>query len=297
MLVIENKMSIGMLTAFMSYSGTFSTRVFGLIDTFISVRMLGMHAERLGDIVLEPAEQDREIDTDLAHIVPSISLKGVSFRYGEGEPWIVKDVNLDIAAGSSVALTGPSGSGKSTLCKIILGLLPPTEGVVLVGGIAIDQIGMRSFRKLVGTVMQDDVLMAGSILENISFFDNEVDVEKVKAVARIAAVHDDIARMPLGYQTLVGDMGSSLSGGQKQRILMARALYKGPQILALDEATSHLDVRNERLVSDALANMKLTRILVAHRPETIRSTERVVVVEHGQVRERPKHADTGMAAA
>jgi ATP-binding cassette subfamily B protein RaxB len=280
----------------MSYSGTFSTRVFGLIDTFISVRMLGMHAERLGDIVLEPAEQDREIDTDLAHIVPSISLKGVSFRYGEGEPWIVKDVNLDIAAGSSVALTGPSGSGKSTLCKIILGLLPPTEGVVLVGGIAIDQIGMRSFRKLVGTVMQDDVLMAGSILENISFFDNEVDVEKVKAVARIAAVHDDIARMPLGYQTLVGDMGSSLSGGQKQRILMARALYKGPQILALDEATSHLDVRNERLVSDALANMKLTRILVAHRPETIRSTERVVV-EHGQVRERPKHADTGMAAA
>jgi ATP-binding cassette subfamily B protein RaxB len=297
MLVIENKMSIGMLTAFMSYSGTFSTRVFGLIDTFISVRMLGMHAERLGDIVLEPAEQDREIDTDLAHIVPSISLKGVSFRYGEGEPWIVKDVNLDIAAGSSVALTGPSGSGKSTLCKIILGLLPPTEGVVLVGGIAIDQIGMRSFRKLVGTVMQDDVLMAGSILENISFFDNEVDMEKVKAVARIAAVHDDIVRMPLGYQTLVGDMGSSLSGGQKQRILMARALYKEPQILALDEATSHLDVRNERLVSDALAKMKLTRILVAHRPETIRSTERVVVVERGQVREGPKHADTDMAAA
>jgi ATP-binding cassette subfamily B protein RaxB len=139
--------------------------------------------------------------------------------------------------------------------------------------------------------------MAGSILENISFFDNEVDMERVKAVARIAAVHDDIVRMPLGYQTLVGDMGSSLSGGQKQRILMARALYKEPQILALDEATSHLDVRNERLVSDALAKMKLTRILVAHRPETIRSTERVVVVERGQVREGPKHADTDMAAA
>lgn len=297
LLVIENKMSIGMLTAFLSYSGTFSTRVFGLIDTFISVKMLGMHSERLADIVLEPTEQDRDMDTDLSHIVPSISLKGVSFRYGEGEPWIVKDVNLDIAAGSSIALTGPSGSGKSTLCKIILGLLPPTEGVVLVGGIAIDQIGMRSFRKLVGTVMQDDVLMAGSILENISFFDNEVDAEKVKAMARIAAVHDDIARMPLGYQTLVGDMGSSLSGGQKQRILMARALYKEPQILALDEATSHLDVRNERLVSDALAKMKLTRIFVAHRPETIRSTERVVVVEHGQVRERPQHASSDMAAA
>jgi ATP-binding cassette subfamily B protein RaxB len=297
LLVIENKMSIGMLTAFLSYSGTFSTRVFGLIDTFISVKMLGMHSERLADIVLEPTEQDRDMDTDLSHIVPSISLKGVSFRYGEGEPWIVRDVNLDIAAGSSIALTGPSGSGKSTLCKIILGLLPPTEGVVLVGGIAIDQIGMRSFRKLVGTVMQDDVLMAGSILENISFFDNEVDMERVKAVARIAAVHDDIVRMPLGYQTLVGDMGSSLSGGQKQRILMARALYKEPQILALDEATSHLDVRNERLVSDALAKMKLTRILVAHRPETIRSTERVVVVERGQVREGPKHADTDMAAA
>lgn len=297
LLVIENKMSIGMLTAFLSYSGTFSTRVFGLIDTFISVKMLGMHSERLADIVLEPTEQDRDMDTDLSHIVPSISLKGVSFRYGEGEPWIVKGVNLDIAAGSSIALTGPSGSGKSTLCKIILGLLPPTEGVVLVGGIAIDQIGMRSFRKLVGTVMQDDVLMAGSILENISFFDNEVDMEKVRAVARVAAVHDDIVRMPLGYQTLVGDMGSSLSGGQKQRILMARALYKEPQILALDEATSHLDVRNERLVSDALAKMKLTRILVAHRPETIRSTERVVVVEHGQVREGPKHVDTDMAAA
>ncbi len=171
---------------------------------------------------------------------------------------------------------------QDTLCKILLGLLKPTEGEVLLDGIPISQLGLRHYRKLVGTVMQDDVLLAGSIQENIAFFDTHIEPARVEQCARQAAVHEEIAAMPMGYQTLVDDMGSSLSGGQKQRILLARALYKQPKILALDEATSHLDIDNEHKVNQALANLRLTRIMVAHRPETINAAERVVSITGGK---------------
>nr|WP_260115143.1 ATP-binding cassette domain-containing protein [Pseudoduganella guangdongensis] len=194
-------------------------------------------------------------------------------------------IDLHIPAGQSLALVGPSGCGKTTLCKLVLGLLQPTEGEILVDDIPLRQLGLRAYRSMIGTVMQDDVLLAGSILDNISFFDNGADPEKVKHYARLAAIHDDIAAMPMAYQTLVGDMGSSLSGGQKQRVLLARALYKEPKILALDEATSHLDVRNEARVNHALAELNLTRIMVAHRPETINAAERVIGIQHGKALE------------
>ncbi|MTW12358.1 ATP-binding cassette domain-containing protein [Pseudoduganella eburnea] len=282
-LVMENTLTVGMLAAFTSYSGTFSGRVFSLVDLFFNVRMLSMHAERLSDIVMEPAEPDDPIETDLERIVPSITLRGVRFRYAEGEAWVLDGVDLHIPAGQSIALVGPSGCGKSTLCKLILGLVQPTEGEILVGGVPIRQLGLRAYRSLVGTVMQDDVLLAGSVLDNISFFDSGARAEKAQECARLAAIHDEIAAMPMGYQTLVGDMGSSLSGGQKQRLLLARALYKTPRILALDEATSHLDVNNEAKVNAALAELKLTRIMVAHRPETINAAQRVVAVQDGKV--------------
>lgn len=282
-LVMENSLSIGMLMAFSSYAGTFSGRIFNLIDAFISLRMLSMHGDRLADIVLEPTEPETLFETDMSRIVPSITLKNIRFRYAEGEPWVLNGVNLHIPAGQSIALVGASGCGKTTMCKIILGLLAPTEGDILIDGISISQLGLRAYRQLVGTVMQDDVLLAGSISDNISFFEGYVDSAHVEECARLAAVHDEISAMAMGYQSLVGDMGSSLSGGQKQRVLLARALFKRPKILALDEATSHLDIQNEHKVNEALSKLRLTRIMVAHRPETISSAERVVAIEAGQV--------------
>lgn len=281
--VMQNTLTVGMLMAFSSYAGTFTGRISSLIDVFISYRMLSLHSERLADIVLEEAEPETAVETDISRIKPVITLKNIKFRYAEGEPWVLKDINLTIPAGQSIALVGPSGCGKTTLCKIILGLLKPTEGEVLIDDIPITQLGVKTYRQLVGTVMQEDVLLAGSIMDNIAFFDSHCDQQRVEECARLAAIHEEISKMPMGYQTLVGDMGSSLSGGQKQRVLLARALYKQPKVLALDEATSHLDVNNEHRVNQALGNLQLTRIMVAHRPETINAAERVVSIQEGAV--------------
>ena len=281
--VMQNTLTVGMLMAFSSYAGTFTGRISSLIDVFISYRMLSLHSERLADIVLEEAEAETAIETDISRIKAVITLRNIKFRYAEGEPWVLKDINLTIPAGQSIALVGPSGCGKTTLCKIILGLLKPTEGEVLIDDIPITQLGVKTYRQLVGTVMQEDVLLAGSIMDNIAFFDSHCDQARVEECAKLAAIHEEISKMPMGYQTLVGDMGSSLSGGQKQRVLLARALYKQPKILALDEATSHLDVNNEHKVNQALGNLQLTRIMVAHRPETINAAERVVSLAEGAV--------------
>ncbi|NHZ80951.1 ATP-binding cassette domain-containing protein [Massilia sp. CCM 8695] len=294
-LVLRNALTVGMLMAFISYAGTFAGRMISLVDMLISLKMLGLHAERLSDIVLEPAEPTTMWESDLSRISPSITLRDVKFRYADGEPWILDGVNLHIPAGQSVALVGPSGCGKTTMCKILLGLLAPTEGEVMIDGIPIQQLGLPAYRQLVGTVMQDDVLLAGSIIDNISFFDSKCEYADVQRCARLAAVHDEIVSMPMGYQTLVGDMGSSLSGGQKQRILLARALYKSPKVLALDEATSHLDIQNEQLVNAVLSAMELTRIMVAHRPETINSADRVVGLSGGKAVELSNHSSTPQA--
>jgi ATP-binding cassette subfamily B protein RaxB len=168
---------------------------------------------------------------------------------------------------------------------VLLGLLVPEEGSVLVDGVDIRKLGLHGYRDLIGCVMQDDILFAGSIADNICFFDASLDQERIEQAARLAQIHDDIAAMPMGYQSLVGDMGSSLSGGQCQRVLLARALYRRPAILILDEATSHLDVERERLINEAIRNMRVTRIIIAHRPETIRSADRVIVLDQGVARE------------
>jgi ATP-binding cassette subfamily B protein RaxB len=273
--------TIGMLFAYIAYKGQFTGRVSALINYAVEIKMLSLHSERLADIVLAEPEVDNLPPNDLAHLQPGIELRNVSFRYGEGEPWVLKDMNLVLPAGESVALVGPSGCGKTTLLKVLLGLLHPQEGEVLYGGVPVKHLGLQNYRSVIGTVMQEDVLLAGSIADNISFFDLRIDLARVHGCAALAAVHDDIAKMPMGYQTLVGDMGSSLSGGQKQRVLLARALYKNPKVLALDEATSHLDIANERRVTEALANMPLTRIIVAHRPETIAGAQRVVALDCG----------------
>jgi ATP-binding cassette, subfamily B, bacterial CvaB/MchF/RaxB len=249
----------------------------------VQIKMLGLHSERLADIVLEPPERDAVPDHDLKHLKASLELRNVSFRYGDGEPWVLRNANFKVEPGQSVAVIGPSGAGKTTLLKILLGILQPQEGEVLYGGVPIKQLGLANVRQRIGTVMQDDVLLTGSIADNISFFDVTLDNARVEACAKLANVHDDVTRMPMGYHTLVGDLGSGLSGGQKQRLLLARALYKHPRVLALDEATSHLDVMNERAVTARISLLRLTRLIIAHRPETIAGAKRVVQVAQGQV--------------
>ncbi len=275
-LVMDNELTIGMLIAFASYQATFTGRMQALIGHAFDWRMLGLHAERLADIALEPPEAEPPVETDAQRLAPRIELRNISFRYADGEPWVLRNLSVSFEPGESVAIIGPSGCGKSTLMKIILGVLAPTEGEVFIDGIPIRRLGLAQYRRLIGAVLQDDHLLAGSIAENIAFFDPQPEDRRIEAAARVAAVHEEIHRMPMGYQTLVGDLGTSLSGGQKQRVLLARALYKRPKILVLDEATSHLDVFNERRVNQAIAGLKLTRVVVAHRPETIASAQRVI---------------------
>lgn len=213
----------------------------------------------------------------------TLDVRNLSFRYADAEPWVLRNLNLTIAPGESVAIAGPSGCGKTTLLKLLLGILPPTEGEIRVGGVRIDQLGIRQYRKLIGAVMQEDQLLAGSIAENISFFDLRPSQPRIELCAGIAAIHQEIMAMPMGYATLIGDMRTAISGGQKQRILLARALYKQPKLLFLDEATSHLDVEREASVNAAIRDLQLTRIIVAHRPQTIASAERVITLEAGKV--------------
>jgi ATP-binding cassette subfamily B protein RaxB len=282
--VLDNRFSMGMLLAFVAYKEQFCQRMVGLIDKAVDLRMLRVHAERVADIMLAQPEQ-RERGTAAAELglEPSIELRNVSFRYADGEPWVLRELSLHIPAGQCVALTGASGCGKTTLIKLMLGLLEPTEGEVLVGGVPLRRCDLSSFRRMVGTVMQDDQLFAGSIADNISFFSPDPDAERIQGSAVAAAIHHEIQAMPMGYDTQVGDIGSALSGGQRQRILTARALYRQPRILIMDEATSHLDARNELLVNAAIREFSVTRILVAHRTETIGLAQRVVVLERGTV--------------
>lgn len=267
----------------MAYKGQFAGRASSLINLVMQVKMLGLHAERLADIALEAPEDDRTRETDTSRLLPKVEVRNVSFRYAEGEPWVLRDCTLTIEPGEHVAICGPSGCGKSTLLKLMLGLLKPDEGDIRIGGVSLKQLGPSQYRALIGTVMQNDALMAGSLAENIACFDPVLDQARVEAVAALAQIHEEIVAMPMGYQTLVGDMGSTLSGGQRQRILLARALYKQPMILALDEATSSLDADNERHVNQAVKTLPLTRITIAHRQETINAAQRVIVLGRGQV--------------
>ena len=289
LLVLDSTFSVGMLFAFMSYKDQFSARIGGLIDKMIDLRMLGLQGERLADIVLTPPEEDAPA-TAADAIDASLEVNAVSFRYSDTEPLVLVNCSFRVAPGESVAIVGPSGCGKTTLLKLMLGLLAPTDGKILAGGIDIQKLGIDRYRRLVGTVMQDDQLFAGSIGDNISFFDPAPDQAAIEQFARTAAVHDDIHAMPMGYHTLIGDMGAALSGGQKQRILLARALYKQPRILFLDEATSALDVEKERAVNDAIRSLHLTRIIIAHRPETIASADRVIVLQGGRVAQDVRRA-------
>lgn len=276
-LTLDNLITVGMIFAFVSYKLQFAERTALLIEKLVDVRILGLHLERLADIALTPLERGHDRDLSyIRQIRGAIELRNVCFRYAEGESLILNNVNLCVPPGQFVTIMGPSGCGKSTLIKIMLGLLEPTSGEVLIDGLPLGQIGPRAYREQIGAVMQEDQLLSGSIADNICFFDTTFDLQGMIECARIAGIHDDIMAMPMSYNSLIGDMGSSLSSGQKQRVLLARALYRRPKILFLDEGTAHLDTEKEKEINANLRHLNMTRVSVAHRPEITQGADMII---------------------
>ena len=282
--VIDGSMTVGVLYAFMAYKTQFVSRAQGFFETFVQWRMLDLHSDRLADIALTPVERGID-DAGISSVDlrGGIELRNLAFRYSPQEPTIFQGVTAKIHPGEFVAIIGPSGSGKSTLVKVICGLYPSNAGDVLMDGLPISTWGPRTVRRNLGVVMQDDELIAGSIAENVAFFAEEIDISRVWECLSMAALDEEIRAMPMQAETFVGDMGSALSGGQKQRVLLARALYKRPKILILDEATSHLDIERESRINASIRDQTMTRIIVAHRPETIAAADRVLLLSQGRL--------------
>lgn len=276
-MALEGNLSVGMLFAFMSYKTQFRDKAAGLIEKIIEFRMLSLHLERIADIAMTEQENVYgDLPSQKAPLQGELTLNNIGFRYSANEPFIFQNINFTFNAGESVALIGPSGCGKTTLAKVILGLLKPDEGQILADGNDIYKHGLNNYRGQIAAVMQDDQLLSGSMFDNIAFFDPNMDEQRVFECARLAAIAEDIEKMPMTYNTLIGDMGTTLSGGQRQRLLLARALYRQPKILIMDEATSNLDTQLESTVNDAVKQLNMTRIIIAHRPETIKSADKVI---------------------
>ncbi|EJY4477418.1 peptidase domain-containing ABC transporter [Escherichia coli] len=278
-LVIDNQMTIGMFVAFSSFRGQFSERVASLTSFLLQLRIMSLHNERIADIALHEKEEKKpeiEIVADMGPI--SLETNGLSYRYDSQSAPIFSALSLSVAPGESVAITGASGAGKATLMKVLCGLFEPDSGRVLINGIDIRQIGINNYHRMIACVMQDDRLFSGSIRENICGFAEEMDEEWMVECARASHIHDVIMNMPMGYETLIGELGEGLSGGQKQRIFIARALYRKPGILFMDEATSALDSESEHFVNVAIKNMNITRVIIAHRETTLRTVDRVISI-------------------
>lgn len=278
-LVIDNQMTIGMFVAFGSFRGQFSDRVASLTNFLLQLRMMSLHNERIADIALHEKEEKKPELVIVADMTPvSLETTDLSYRYDSQSAPVFSGLYLSVTPGESVAITGTSGAGKTTLMKVLCGLFEPDSGKVLVNGTDIRQLGINNYHRMIACVMQDDRLFSGSIRENICGFSEEMDEAWMIECARASYIHDVIMKMPMGYETLIGELGEGLSGGQKQRIFIARALYRRPGILFMDEATSSLDTESERFVNVAIRNMNITRVIIAHRETTLRTVDRTISI-------------------
>ncbi len=281
--VLAQEMTIGLLLAFLAYRGNFTSSATALVDQLQRFRLVGVHLDRLSDIVGEKKEELRVTPRKGLLPAPGIRAEGLTFAYGPTEVPVLDSIDFEVPAGSLVAIVGPSGAGKTTLVRVMLGLLPATGGRLLVDGVPLGPATVSAWRGRIGAVMQDDHLLTGTLADNIAFFDPRIDPQMVEEAAKAARIHDDIVAMPMAYQSLIGDMGAALSAGQRQRIMLARALYRDPDILFLDEGTANLDEANERAIAAMIAKLPVTRIVVAHRPALVAHADIVYRLEGGKI--------------
>lgn len=297
-LVIGGTLTVGMLFAFQAYASQFSNAATTLITQFFSYRTARLHLDRLADVAQSEEERGLDIPVDLDRSISGrIGFSHVSFRYADHEPWVLKDADLAIEPGEFVCIRGPSGGGKTTLLKLILGFEDPQRGEISIDGTELRRFGIRTLRHRVGVVLQDDQLFGGTIADNISFFDPDAADTDIEEACQAARIHDEIAALPMGYRTLAGDLGSTLSGGQRQRLLLARALYRKPAILILDEGTANLDAENERSVMATVADMAITRIVVAHRQGAMNGANRFLDVREGSIRDVTDASESGAGSS
>lgn len=298
-LALKGDLTIGVLYAAIAYKTQFMSAGAQIVEKVVDFRLLRLQLDRISDIAM--SDQERAYERTVVERPPiagGIELANVSYRYSDTDPHVLNAVSLKIEPGECVAITGPSGCGKTTLVKVMLGLFEPTAGQVLVDGMPLPMFGERAYRRQIATVMQDDTLLAGSILQNICFFEENHDPKFAAECARLACIHEDIMRMPLGYLTPIGGLGSTLSAGQRQRVLLARALYRRPRLLVIDEGTANLDVDLERRINEMLRGLSITRIHVAHRPQTLEMADRVITIGQGRPQTtKPRTSVQALAAA
>jgi ATP-binding cassette subfamily B protein len=293
-MVIHGQISVGGFVAFNALMAIAFSAVLRTLGAWDDSQMVAVLLNRMNDIFEHEPEQGR--DRSRLKPVPTLEghleLRNISFRYGGPEaPNILKDINLEIAPGKKVALVGRSGSGKTTLIKLIAGLIEPTQGAIFFDRVALNTLNYREARRKIGLVLQENHLFSDTILRNISFGDPDPDFDRVLRAAQLANAHDFIARLPLGYETTIGESGLALSGGQKQRVCIARALYNDPPLLIFDEATSALDTESERAIQENLDRLMAgrTSLVIAHRLSTIRDADIILVLEKGELVETGTH--------
>lgn len=286
-LALDAQMSIGMLFAFQAYKQQFLDAGIRLIEQAMNFSIIKVHLSRISDIALSKQKNEGlESPAATPEFGTGLELRNVRFRYSHADPEVLKGVNLSIKPGEIIGMAGPSGGGKTTLIKIIKGLVEPTTGQVLLNGRSLNSYEPTKLSELVGYVAQDDSLYAGTIAENISFFDPYADLDDIHAAAKLARVHDDIMAMPMQYESLVGDMGSTLSGGQKQRVCIARAIYRKPSLLILDEGTANIDPMMEHALMKSLTELNIAILICSHQPSAISHAQRLVALLGGQLVER-----------
>ena len=276
--VLNNSMTLGMFFAFIGFQLLFLTRIGTFIDKAVDFLLLDLHAERISDIVLSPIEQ---LPTAGARGLPpgplSIDIENLGFSYGV-EGFVFRGVRGTIASDKVTAIVGASGSGKTTLIKTIIGLLDRTEGNIVFGGHDLREWDRATFWSAIGVVMQEDHLFVGTIEDNISFFEPNYDPDRVRECARTAMIEEEIEALPMQYHTLVGSLGSALSGGQKQRILLARALYRRPRFVFLDETFDQIDVNCESKIVETLRSRRIGVVVISHRPDTIKLADTIIAL-------------------
>ena len=289
--VLDDKMTVGFMLAMVSLAQLFLTPLTALVTAGMQIQHVGGHLERIASVLRVAPAQDLQAVRPAPRLEGRLQIHDVSFRYDDSSPWVVRHVTLDVEPGHKVALVGRTGSGKSTLAKLVLGLYEPTEGQVRFDGHLLSELDHRTVRAQCGVVMQEPRVFNGSIRQNISYHDPSVPMASIVRAAKLAELHDDIARMPMGYETLIAEGGSALLGGQRQRLAIARALVREPMLLVLDEATSDLDTATERAVADHLRENGATAFVIAHRLSTVQDADLILVLDEGRVVEQGTHSE------